>query len=395
VLTSAGSRLTSRTGLPRSLVAAQVSFSVAILFVAGLLLLSFGRLSSVDLGFSKDGVLLVTIDQSDLQDPNAGRAAAGALLDRVRAVPGVLDASLSAWPLFSQGGWISRVRVAGHESDPTSPAHLPVSPGFFKTMGMRFVAGRDFTRADGEPPEPRAVIVNEAFVRRYFDHGPALGRVYDRVGQPPAVPQEVVGVVGDVRGPDLRSPATPTVYVPLSGLGRLEVRAADDPRALVAAVDRAVRSAHPALRIAGISLQSALVANSLLRERLLALLSGFFAGVGVLLAAVGLYGVLSYSVVRRTREIGIRIALGARAGALIVTVVRDAALMTGIGIVVGVSVGLYLSRFVKFLLHDVQPTGALSILLPVGCLLVTALVAAIPPATRASQLNPVDALRAE
>jgi putative ABC transport system permease protein len=125
------------------------------------------------------------------------------------------------------------------------------------------------------------------------------------------------------------------------------------------------------------------------------LLSGFFAAVGLLMAAVGLYGVLSYSVARRTREIGIRIALGARSGALVGAIVRDAALMTGFGIIVGLAGGLYLSRFVKALLHEVYPTDALSIVMPIACLLLTAFVAAIPAARRASSIDPIQALRSE
>jgi ABC-type antimicrobial peptide transport system permease subunit len=164
---------------------------------------------------------------------------------------------------------------------------------------------------------------------------------------------------------------------------------------LTAVIDREVRATHPSLRTAQFRLQATQVANSLVRERLLALLSSFFAAVGLLMAAVGLYGVLSYSVVRRTREIGIRIALGARSGALVGAIVRDAALMTGIGIVVGLAGGLYLSSFVEGLLHEVHPTDALSIVMPTGCLLLTAFVAAVPAARRASSIDPVEALRSE
>ena len=127
----------------------------------------------------------------------------------------------------------------------------------------------------------------------------------------------------------------------------------------------------------------------------MALLSSFFATIGLLMAAVGLYGVLSYSVVRRTREIGIRMALGARSGALVIAIVRDAALMTGIGIIVGLACGLYLSGFVKGLLHEVKPTDAFSIVMPIGCLLLTAFLAAVPAARRASSIDPVEALRSE
>jgi hypothetical protein len=317
------------------------------------------------------------------------------LLDRVRSVPGIANASLSAWPLFSQGGWISLVRVAGHESDPFSPPHIPVSPGFFDAMRIRLVEGRDFVPGDAEPPEPTAVIVNEAFARRYFGAASPIGRVYDRTGQGKPIRQEIVGVVTDARLDNPRNLPPPTVYVPLRGIGTMQVQTAGDALALRAVIDREVRAAHPLFRATEFTLQATLVANTLLRERLLALLSGFFAAVGLLMAAVGLYGVLSYSVVRRTREIGIRIALGARSGALIIEVVRDAALMTGIGIIVGLAGGVYLAGFVKGLLHEVYATDAFSIAMPVGCLLLTAFLAAVPAARRASRLDPVEALRSE
>ena len=389
------SRATSRSRLPRPLVAVQVGFSLAVLFVAGLLLLSFGRLANTNPGFSKDGVLLVRLEAREGLIPELARQAGFQLLERIRRIPAVTGASLSSQPLFSQGGWISLVRVPGHESDTFSPPHIWVSPGFFDTMGMRLVAGRDFLPNDSAPLDPTAVIVNEAFVRRYFGGTSPLGRTYDRTGQPPPVRQEIVGVVTDVRLGNLRSVPPPTVYVPLRGLGALEVRTAGDPLALTSLIEHEVRATHPSLRATSFMLQSTQVANTLVRERLLALLSGFFAAVGLLMAAVGLYGVLSYSVVRRTRELGIRIALGAKPGALALAIVRDAALMTGIGVVVGLASGLYLSRFVKGLLHEVQPTDAVSISMPIACLLLTALLAVAPAARRASRLNPVDALRSE
>jgi len=388
-------RVMSPRSLPRPLVALQVSFSLTLLFVAGLLLVSFGRLANTDVGFDKDGVLLVRVESRDRMDPAIGRTVGLQLLERVRSLPGVSSASLSAWPLFSRGGWISLVRVAGHESDTFSPSHLPVSPGFFRTMGIRLIEGRDFIPSDSESLEPRAVIVNQAFARRYFGDASPIGRVYDRTGQPPPVRQEIVGVVADARLSDLRSLPPPTVYVPLRGLGTMQVRAAGDPFKLTALIDRELRATHPSLRATQFGLQATRVANTLLRERLLALLASFFAVVGLLMAALGLYGVLSYSVARRTREIGIRIALGARSGALVAAIVTDAALMMGIGIVAGLAGGFYLSQLLKGYLHEVHPTDAFSIALPVGCLLLSALLAAVPAARRASRLNPVDALRSE
>jgi putative ABC transport system permease protein len=262
-------------------------------------------------------------------------------------------------------------------------------------MRIPMVEGRDFESRDSEADEPAAVIVSEAFVRRYLGRGSAVGRVYEQVGQGRPIPQEVVGVVADVRQDDVRSTPPPMVYVPLRGLGTLQVRTDDDPAALRATIEREVRATLPSLRVTEFSLQSTLIADTLTRERLLALLSSFFAVIGLLLAAVGLYGVLSYSVVRRTREIGVRTALGAKPRALVITIVRDAALMTGIGIVVGLAGGFYLSRLVRNLLHEVQPTDVSSIALPIACLLAAACLAAVPAARRTSRLDPVAALRSE
>jgi putative ABC transport system permease protein len=395
VLRRAAPQLASAPGLSRPLVAVQVSVSLAILFVASLLLVSFGRLAGADLGFAKDGVLLVRVESRDQLDPEIARASGLQLLERVRKIPGVSKASLSAWPLFSQGGWISLVRVPGRETDTFSPPHMPVSPGFFDTMGIRLLHGRDFVASDSEPLEPSAVVVNEAFARRYFDGGSAIGRIYDRTGTGQPIRQEIVGVVSDARLSDPRSLPPPTVYVPVRGLGTVQVRAVGDPLALTTFIEREVRETHASLRATEFGLQATRVANTLLRERLLALLSGFFATVGLILAAVGLSGVLSFSVARRTREIGIRIALGARPPALVLAIVKDTAVMTGLGIVVGLAGGLYLSRFIKGLLHEVQPTDAVSIALPIAGLLLTAFLAAVPAARRASRLDPIEALRSE
>lgn len=433
VLSAASGRSTSRRGALRPLVGTQVGFSVVLLFLAGLLLVSFGKLTSVDLGFRASRLLLLTLESDEIrsneshlvwavsgpeeQTRTVGRSAeheellslarevqpavaqmraiGTQLLERVRRVPGVQSASLSGWPLFSEGVWRARVRLPGRAPDDVWSIYLLVSDGFFETMGIRLLDGRTFEPRDADPKTPTTVVVNEAFVRHYFGRERAVGRVFDRVLPIATVRQEIVGVVADAKYNDVREPAPPTAYVPLRGFQSLQVRAAGEPPALVDRLRRAIEAVHPSLRVTDVQRQSTLVSNTLLRERLLALLSAFFGVVGLLLAAVGLHGVLSYSVVQRTREIGIRLALGAQQLTVVRSVVADAGLTTLIGAAAGLVGGLYLARFVQTFLYEVEPLDFWSLAVPITCLLVAGALAAVRPARRAARVDPVVALRYE
>jgi putative ABC transport system permease protein len=410
-----------------------VGFSVVLLFLAGLLLLSFGKLTHVDLGFRESRLLLLTVESDEVRfnEDDLMWAVMGAadqsrtgersaeheellslsrkvkpviararpigmqLLERVRRERGVQSASLSGWPLFSEGGWRAVARLPGRAPDDVWSIYLLVSDGFFETMGIRLLDGRRFEPRDADPKTPTTVVVNEAFARHYFGGEGAVGRVFDRVLPLATVRQEIVGVVADAKYNNVREPAPPTVYVPLRGFRSLQVRAAGEPPALVNRLRQAIEAVHPSLRVTDVQRQSTLVDNTLLRERLLALLSAFFGIVGLLLAAVGLHGVLSYSVVQRTKEIGIRLALGAQQLTVVRSVVADAGLTTLIGAVAGLGGGFYLARFVQTFLYEVEPLDFWSLALPISCLLVVGALAAVRPARRAARVDPVVALRYE
>jgi predicted permease len=390
-------RLRVRPRLLQPLLTVQVALSLAVLSVSALLLFSFDRLSSVSPGFRADGIVLADVETVDDVDRQVGRRALIELLARVRSLPEVTSASASAWPLLTGAGWITSIRLPGGQLDGQPVNFLEVTPGFMDTMGIPLRAGRDVAPADLDAIEPRSVLVNEMFAREYFPAQSALGRLFERPHGDGVVLQEIVGIVGDAKYESLREDVPPTVYVPLRGRdgATLQVRTGQ-PLAVIAGRLRAeARRTSPALLLTEVTLQSTLVTNTLLRERLLALLSGFFGGVSLVLAAVGLYGVLSYSVVQRTREIGIRRALGAGRGAAVKRILADVAVYGALGVVLGTAFGAYGARFLTALLYDVEPLEPATVLAPIAVLLVVGAVAAAVPARRAASVDPLVALRDE
>lgn len=401
-LKAGGAKQSGRSSVLRPLLASQVSFSFVVLFVGGLFLLSFHRITHVDLGFSKDRVALFDIGMiGDSEKNDHSYVVALQLLDLVRRVPTVEAASLSIQGLI--GGdfaWVMRpgVQFPGREPEPVKPRFLEVSPGFFETMQMRLLDGRDFSPRDMPAGSP-AVVVNQEFVRQYLPEKNPVGVRFERSGDGPratTIPQEIVGVVRDAKYNNLREPNSPTIYAPWRyPSDTLEVRTAGSPMAIAPVIRQLIPRLSPALRVNSVTLQSTRINDTLLRERLLALLAGFFAIVAVVLAAIGLYGVLSYSVVRRTKEIGIRVALGARQLGVVRLVISDVMLVIAIGLGIGIAGGFALGRFVATLLFEVKPSDFWSLALPLACFLLACALAALPPAFRAAHVDPIVALREE
>jgi putative ABC transport system permease protein len=394
-----GARSGARAGIMRPFVAAQVAFGLIVVFVGSLLVLSFAKLSSVNPGFATSDVLLVSLDPVRRLEANEQNLAVLGVMERFRSTPGVQSVSSAEFNVFGRA-WTHNLRVPGTEHKTIEATMAPVLPEFFETMKIPVIAGRGFESRD-MTPHSATIVVNETFAKLYFEGRPAVGSTIESrfadVDSPNG--HEVIGVVADTRH-DLRKPAAPMLYIPFAlrttlRTGTIVVRVANASSGMTAQLRDQVRAASPLFRVASVRTQSTVVNQTLIRERLLALLAGFFAIVGLALAAVGLYGVLSYSVVQRTREIGIRIALGARQVSVARTILTEISSAAFNGTVVGLAGGLYLSRFVQSLLFEVTPLDPWSLALPLGTLAFAALLAATLPTLRALRVDPAVALRNE
>ena len=283
--------------------------------------------------------------------------------------------------------------IGGHE--PALP-RLPMPPFFFRTMGTAVLDGRELQPSDNDGMNPMPVVVNEAFARQYFPGGRAVGRRMTTTSRGQQQSFDIVGVVANVRDGSVRGDVPPYLFSPTGDPGgTLQIRSSVDLATLSAGVRGELPRVHPSLRLTDVTTQSALVGNTLLRERLLAVLSGFFAALGLVLAAVGRYGMLSDAVVRRTREIGIRLTLGAHPAAVVRAVVGRVAIAIGLGVVAGLAGGAYFATFVHTMLYEVDPSAAASFVVPVLGLLGVGVVAAWFPARRATRVDPPEALRIE
>ena len=389
----------SRRMQSRVLVGVQVLICSVVLFVACLFMRTFERLLATDLGFRPDRVLVAELKSDPVPKELAARTAIWSQLqERASAIPGVESASLSSWALMIGTGWFKLIRLPGQAIDDSWIQFMAVSPDFFRTMGMRLVSGRDLTWQDAVRKHPSVAVVDEAFARRYFPAQSPLGMRFEvEAGEHKYHAVEILGVVANGMYKDVREGMRPTFFVPFheDDEWSLEVRVKDGVEGVIPELRRAVTSVHPSLKLTDIYPQSEIVNDHLVRERTMAILSTFFAGVALLLAAVGLFGVLSYDVVQRTREIGIRLALGSSRAEVIRLIVWEVVVVTSIALTCGLAVGYGLSRYVSSLLYEVKPGDAMSFVAPALGLLSFALIASLAPAWRAVRIQPMRTLRYE
>jgi predicted permease len=383
-----------------TLVAVQVAVSTVLVIGAGLLVRSLANAQDVDAGFDVDRIAVVG---TNLPQGGVARGeldvVSAQLVDRVRALPGVAAAALTTRLPVTSGGTTTQM-IEGHQTaDGTGAVELPlayVSRGYFETMGIPVVEGRAFSPEDHRGA-PRVVMVNEAAARRYW-RGNAVG---GRIRSPDAGDDgwvRVIGVVGDTKVSRLQEPPTPMIFYSADqatiGVFSIAVRTTGDPAALIGGLRQALRDVRATLPVTRLMTMETHLGAALAQPRLAALLLSGFSVLGLLLASLGVYAVVSFAVERRTQELGIRAALGASAGRIMRLVISESLVMVGIGLGAGLMLAVVAARGLRGMLFQVGAGDAVTFIVAATLLLTAAGVAAFLPARRAARADPVDTLRA-
>ena len=399
----------SRRRLMHGLIAAQVAFCILVVFVSGLFVTTFERLSNQPNGFSAERLItLDTVSQSK-QPP----AYWDQVAEHLRSVPGVEKVALCGWPLLDGNGWNGFISTNGESpSNQTLAYFLSVSPGWIDIMKIPLISGRDFLPTDVSPGVTSApagvAIVNELFVQVYFNGENPIGRLFGKAGGTPGELRfKIIGVVGNARYRDIREPMTPTAFVPFHSIdanGSIRPQREEtfivrtltsNPLALASTLRREVPRARPEFRVSNIRSQEDINQGNTVRERLLARLALFFATVALLIAGVGLYGVLHYSVLQRRREIGIRMAIGAQLVSIARLVTLEVFSMVLIGAIAGIALGIASTHYIGSLLYQVKATDAPMLALPLLTIAAVTMLASMPAVIRAVRIDPVKILRCE
>jgi predicted permease len=396
--------LGSRLHVGKALVIVQVGLSLLLLVGAGLFVRTLVNVENQNLGFNRHNLLIFAIDptKSGYQGPRILQLCDN-VRERLQAVPGVQAVTFSQLALLT--GWVDNGRISIEGFQAKSGQRMGaewdyVGPGFFETMGIRLLLGRPIDRRD-TPSSLKVAVVNEAMARYFFGEGNPIGRRFSLDEKlDPAKAFEIVGVVENAKYADLRS-APRMIYIPNAqqegGLGRtfFEVRTAGDPTAFIGAIRGAIREIDASLALESVKTETQQMDEAATQERMFAELCSFFSLLALGLAAIGLYGLMAYSVGRRTNEIGIRMALGAQRRQVFFMVLRQSVGLVAVGVVAGLLAAMAATRLIASELYGLKPTDPLTLGFATFFMLAVAALAAYLPARRATKVDPMVALRYE
>jgi predicted permease len=388
-----------------SLVTSQIALSMGLLMFAGLFIKSLANVSRVDLGLDVDNVTVFTISPSrNGYDSTRSKALFARVEDELRAIPGVTGVTAASVPLLAGNNWGNSVRVQGFEAGPDTDINSrfnQVGPEYFKTLNIRMLAGREFTVSD-ERGRPKVAVVNETFAKKFGLGRDAVGKRMAVGGPRDTTPLdvEIIGLVRDAKYSDVKDTIPPQYFMPYrqaGSVGRLNfyVRGSSDPIQVLRAIPPLMARLDADLPVEDLKTLAQQVKENVFLDRMISTLAAAFALIATLLAAVGLYGVLAYSVAQRTREIGVRMALGASGGNVRAMVLRQVAIMTVIGGIIGLASAIAGGRGAKSLLYEIQSYDPWVMVAASVLLAFVALASGYLPALRASKVDPMQALRYE
>jgi predicted permease len=395
-----------RFNLSSLMVVMQVGLSMVLLTGAGLFARSLMKLQNEDPGFDRNNVMLLGIDTRLAgYKPTELSALYQQLIDRLSTVPQVRNVSMATYAPLSGTRRTSSVKVTGYTAqsgeDPVVQDIL-TGPKYAATLGLPLLRGREIELRD-TPSAPRIAVVNSAFAEHYFKDQNPIGRTFtfdDETDN--GAPLEIVGVVGDIKSDDPHEKTEPTVYRPIlqiqdgaAYLATIHIRTLSDPASLTNQVRQTIYQIDDKLPVFGVTTLADQLHDNLNQERLIAQLVSFFGALALMLACIGLYGVMAHGVARRTNEIGIRMALGARGSNIAWMILRETLYLVLAGLVIGVPAALFGARLIAAQLFDMSPTDPLTLAAAAIVLTLVALFAGYLPARRASRVNPLNALRYE
>jgi predicted permease len=392
----------SRSRLSRALMVVQIALSLVLLVTAGLFVRTLGNLAGIDAGFNRRALVLFATDATSAgYSREQFTALQIRIQDRLARIPGVRAVTFSSVPLLSRTRQNKRISVPGRPAPPGAPLAVNtngLAPNFFAVMELPILLGRGFAETDNAS-RPKVAVVNQAFARKYFGGEEPVGRQIKFDSPNDDSTAEVVGVARDAKYTELRGVAPPTVYLSalqqVDGNANFALRLASSDAAVLPVIRAAVREVDPTLPVLNLRTQDEQVDRLNSQERLFARLSGFFGLLALALASVGLYGLMSYAVLRRTAEIGVRMALGARRAQVIWMILRESLALVCLGLVLGVAAAIGASRLVSSMLFGLSGTDPLTYGVAALILAAVAVLASLMPAHRASRVDPMVAFRAQ